>query len=65
MANKSTQTAVPVSSPGDHQSSQPLDVIHDTSLRAGLEDEEISSGGIQSLLTLLPATLPVYKGLHI
>lgn len=40
-------------------------MIHGTSLRGRQEDEEISSGGIQSLLTLLPAAPSLHKGLHI
>lgn len=40
-------------------------MIHGTSLRGRQVDEEISSGGIQSLLTLWPATPPLHEGFHI
>lgn len=59
------QTVIPVSSSGDLQRHQLLDMIHGTSLMGHQEKEEISFGGIQSLLTLLPATPVLHKGLHI
>lgn len=65
MARTSMQTATPVSSTGDLQSPRPLDTIHSTSPRGRQEDEEISSGGIQTRLTLLPATSSPHKALHI
>lgn len=52
---------IPVSSSGDLQRPQPLNIIHGTSLRGRQEDEEISSGGIQSLHSLLSATLSLQK----
>lgn len=64
-ASASMQTAIPVSSPGDLQSLRPLDMIHGTSLRGRQEDEEISFGRIQGLLTLLLAASSLHKGLHI
>lgn len=64
MANTSMQTIIPVSSSEDLQSLRTLDMIHGTSLRGRQEDDEISSGGIQSLLTLLPATPTLHKGLY-
>lgn len=45
------QTVFPVSSFCDLQSLCPLGTIHGTSLRGHQEDEEISSAGIQSLLS--------------
>lgn len=46
------QTVFPVSSFCDLQSLCPLGTIHGTSLRGHQEDEEISSAGIQSLLSI-------------
>ncbi len=65
IASAGMQTVIPVGSSGHLQSLRPLDMIHGTSLRGRQEDEEISSGGIQSLLTLLPATPSLHRGLHI
>ena len=64
MASTRKQPLIPVISSGDLQSLRPLDMIHGTSLQGRQEDEEISSGGIQSLLTLLLATLSLNKRLH-
>lgn len=44
----SRKTVFPVSSSSHLQSLRTLDMIHSTSLRGRQEDEEISSGGIQS-----------------
>lgn len=54
MSHTSMHAVIPVSSSG-----RPLDMIHGTSLRGRHGDEEISPGGIQSLLVLLPAGRPV------
>lgn len=59
------QSISPVSCPGQFPGLRPVSMIHGTSPRGRQEDEEISSGEIQSLLTLLPATLSLHKGLHI
>lgn len=54
MSHTSMHAVIPVSSSG-----RPLDMIHGTSLRGRHGDEEISPGGIQSLLVLLPGRCPV------
>ena len=59
------QTVIPVGSSGGPERPRPLDMIHGTSLRGRHGDEEISSGGIQSRLVLLPAARTLHKGLHI
>lgn len=53
MSHTSMHAVIPVSSSG-----RPLDLIHGTSLRGRHGDEEISPGGIQSLLVLLPSWPP-------
>lgn len=63
--NSSTQTVIPVSSFCHLQSLRPLGTIHSMSLTGHQADEELSCGGIQSLLSRLPATPSLHKGLHI